>query len=117
MGAGASGDDAAGPFDVTFLFEHVAQQRELVAALRGTPAFDETIECLRKNLLDSFTRLLQARSTEGDVDGNLHLTALALTGALMQLLMWWLEAGMPESPATMASWFTQLGERMVDVGS
>ena len=115
-GAGVGGDGAAVPFDVTFLFAHIADQRELVSALRGTSAFDETIESLRNNLLDSFTRLLQDRSTSGDVDGNLQLTAQALTGALMQLLTWWLEAGMPETPATMASWFAQLAERMVDVG-
>ena len=114
-GVGVGGDGAAVPFDVTFLFAHIADQHELVSALRGTSAFDETIESLRNNLLDSFTRLLQDRSTSGDIDGNLQLTAQALTGALMQLLTWWLEAGMPETPATMASWFAQLSERMVDV--
>jgi len=108
------GEDAASPFDVTFLFEHVAQQRELVSALRGTSAYEEAEASLRANLLESFTQLLQDRSTHGDVDGNLQLTAQALTGALMQLLTWWIEAGMPETPATMASWFAQMGERMVD---
>jgi hypothetical protein len=58
---------------------------------------------------------LQERSNESEVDDNLQLTALALTGALVQLLMWWLDTGMPESPATMASWFAQMSERMVDV--
>ncbi len=33
----------------------------------------------------------------------------------MQLLLWWIEAGMPEKPATMAKWFAQLSERMVGV--
>jgi AcrR family transcriptional regulator len=109
-GDGRRGDGAAGLFDVSFLFEHVADQRELVAALRGTPAFDEAAESLRDVLLASFTRLLLERSAEGDVDSN-----LPLTGALMQLLMWWLEAGMPETPATMADWFAQMAERLVDV--
>jgi AcrR family transcriptional regulator len=114
-GEGRCDEYAAGLFNVSFLFEHVAQQRELVVALRGTSAFEEAVVSLRDNLLESFTRLLQDRSTDGDVERNVQLTAQVLTGALMQLLMWWLDAEMPETPATMASWFAQLGERMVDV--
>jgi len=114
-GESLGGEVAAGLFDVTFLFEHVADQRELVSALRGTSAFDEALASLRASLLASFTRLLQDRSSNGDVESNLQLTAQALTGALMQLLTWWIEAGMPETPATMAGWFAQMGERMVDV--
>ncbi len=113
-GEGERGEDARGLFDVTFLFEHIAQQRELVTALRGTSAYEEAEVSLRANLLESFTQLLQDRSTDGDADSNVQLTAQALTGALMQLLMWWIEAGMPETPATMANWFAQMGERMVD---
>jgi len=112
---GERGEDARGLFDVTFLFEHIAEQRELVTALRGTSAYEEAEVSLRANLLESFTQLLQDRSTHGGVDSNVQLTALALTGALMQLLTWWIEAGMPETPATMAGWFAQMGERMVDV--
>ena len=110
-----AGDGAADLFDVTFLFEHIAQQRELVSALQGTTTYDQVIVHLRNHLLQSFTRLLRDRSPSSDVESNLQLTAQALTGALMQLLMWWLEAGMPETPDTMANWFAQMGERMVDV--
>jgi len=109
------GNGIADLFDVTFLFEHIAEQRELVSALRGTTTYDEAIVHLRNHLLQSFTRLLQNRSPNSDVDSNLQLTVHALTGALMQLLLWWIEAGMPESPSTMASWFAQMGERMVDL--
>ena len=109
------GDGTAHLFDVTFLFEHIAQQRELVSALQGTTTYDEAIVHLRNHLLQSFTRLLQDRSPNSDVESNLQLTAQALTGALIQLLMWWLEAGMPETPDTMANWFAQMGGRMVDV--
>ena len=105
--------DGAGLFDVSFLFAHIADQRALVAGLKGTPAFDEALVSLRASLLASFTQLLEERSASGDVDSNLQLTAQALTGALMQLLMWWLEAGMPETAWTMASWFNQLADRMV----
>lgn len=108
------GDGGADLFDVTFLFEHIADERELVSALQGTAAYDAAIVHLRNHLLRTFTRLLHDRSTNSDVDCDLQLTALALTGALMQLLLWWLDAGMPETPRTMANWFAQMGERMVD---
>jgi AcrR family transcriptional regulator len=113
---GRRGANAASPFDVSFLFEHVAEQRALVDALRGSSAYEEAMAILRANLLASFTRLLRERSTDGDIETNLQLTAQALTGALLQLLTWWIEAGMPEKPATMANWFAQLGARMVGEG-
>jgi AcrR family transcriptional regulator len=105
--------DGTGLFDVSFLFAHIADQRELVAGLRGTSAYDGALVNLRGNLLASFTQLLEERSKNGSIDSNFQLTAQALTGALMQLLLWWLEAGMPETPATMATWFNQLADRMV----
>lgn len=111
---GQRGEDARGLVDVTFLFEHIAEQRELVSALRGTSAYEEVEVSLRANLLESFTQLLKHRSTHSGIERDVQLTALALTGALMQLLTWWIEAGMPETPATMASWFAQMGQRMVD---
>jgi AcrR family transcriptional regulator len=104
-----------GGFDATFLFAHIADQRALVAALRGTSTFDEAVASMRDSLLASFTRLLEDRSNPVEVDSNVQLTAQALTGALVQLLLWWIEAGMPEKPATMARWFAQLSERMVGV--
>jgi AcrR family transcriptional regulator len=100
-------------FDATFLFGHLADQRELIAALRGTPILDEAFARLRDQLLASVTHSLPARANAAD-DTRLQLTAQALTGALMQLLLWWLAADMPETPATMATWFAQLAERMVD---
>ena len=99
---------------MSFLFAHIADQRELVAGLVGTSAYDDALATVRASLLASFTQLLEERSTNGNVDSNLQLTAQALTGALMQLLLWWLEAGMPETPATMANWFNQLADRMVE---
>lgn len=102
-----------GGFDATFLFGHLADQRALVDALRDTTAFDEVEDTLRKNLLATFTRLLQNETTVGDQETNLQMTALALTGALMQLLLWWFTSGMPETPGTMAKWFAEASERML----
>jgi AcrR family transcriptional regulator len=102
-----------GGFDATFLFGHLADERALVYALRGTAAFDEAIVSMRESLLGAFTRLLEDHAADKD-ESHRQMTALALTGALMQLLLWWVEAEMPETPATMARWFAQLSERMVD---
>jgi AcrR family transcriptional regulator len=106
--------DGTNSFDATFLFAHIADQRRFVAGLRGTPAYDEALTILRDQLLQSFTQLLEERTPPGEANSNLELTAQALTGALIQLLLSWLEAGMPEPPNTMANWFAQLAERMID---
>jgi hypothetical protein len=106
-------EDGEGVIDASFLFAHVADQRELIAGLRGTPAFNEALDSLQGRLLATFTHHLQQRSAHGEVNGTPLLTAQALTGALMQLLVWWLEADMPEPPWTMASWFSRLADRMV----
>lgn len=109
-----AGDGAANLFDVTFLFEHLAHSRDLVAALQGTAVYDEAIARLRNRLAQSFAQLLQDRSPPGNFDNNLPMTAQALAGALMQLLHWWLETGMPETPASMANWFAQMAARIVN---
>ncbi len=106
-------EDGEGVIDANFLFAHVADQRELIAGLRGTPVFDEALDGLQESLLATFTHLLQQRSAYGEVDCKLLMTAQALTGALMQLLVWWIETDIPEPPWTMASWFSQLADRMV----
>jgi len=108
------GDDASNPFDVRFLFEHVAEQSRLVAGLKGTPAFDEALNRLRGNVLANLIELLQENANETNESMDVQLTAHALTGAVMQLLVWWLDAGMPESPTTMANWFNQFAKRMVE---
>jgi AcrR family transcriptional regulator len=107
-------EGAANLFDVTFLFEHIAQSRELVGALQGTAVFDEALVRLRIRLTQSIAQILRDRFPHGDLDSNLQMTAQALAGALMQLLSWWLDAGMPETPATMAGWFAQMAERIVN---
>lgn len=101
-----------GSFDATFLFGHLADERQLVAALRGIAAYDDAIATLRDNLLASFAQLLRENCTGKEPDLDRQLTTQALTGALLQLVLWWIEAEMPEPPATMASWFRQFSARL-----
>lgn len=105
-----------GSFDAAFLFGHLADERKLVTALRASPAFDDAIASLQSSLLATFTRMLEEQPDYVQSDLDRQLTAQALTGALIQLLLWWIEAGMPESPATMAKWYGQLGDRIVQPG-
>jgi len=92
-------------FDTTFLFGHLADERHLVSTLRDSPAFDEAIATLQQTLLATFTQLLQGEPATSKSELDRQLTAQALTGALMRLVLWWIEADMPETPATMANWF------------
>jgi AcrR family transcriptional regulator len=101
-----------GALDATFLFGHLADERELVTALRTSPAFDNAIATLQQTLLVTFTQLLQDEPATRYSELDRQLTAQALTGALMQLVLWWIESGMPESPATMANWFRQFATRI-----
>jgi AcrR family transcriptional regulator len=106
--------DADGAFDATFLFGHLADERQLVAAFRGSPAFDDAVATLQQTLLATFTQMLQDQPGTSNSGLDRQLAAQALTGALMQLVLWWIEAEMPESPATMASWFRQFSVRIAD---
>lgn len=100
-------------FDASFLFGHLADQRELVTALRTSPAFDDAAASLRNSLLATFTQLLQDEPAASNSELNRQLTAQALTGALMQLVLWWMEAGMSESPHVMSSWFAHASGRLL----
>lgn len=110
-----AGQDNERMFDASFLFTHISEQRALVAGLEGTSGYDEALASLRRSLLANFSQVLQERSPTDEVGNNLHMTSQALTGALMQLLQWWLESGMPETPRAMASWFSHLADRIVAV--
>lgn len=102
--------------DVTRLFEHVAGQRALYLAMRGTAALEDTLAVARADLTRSFQKLLGGG---GGANGNgasleVQFRVQFLTGALLQLLIWWLDAGMPETAKTMNRWFGELGERITN---
>lgn len=110
-----AGQDGESLFDASFLFTHISDQHALLAGLEGTAGYDEALASLRRSLLANFSQLLQERSPTDEVDNNLDMTSQALTGAIMQLLLWWLESGMPETPRAMASWFNRLADRIATV--
>lgn len=101
--------------DVTFIFVHAAEQHTLYPGLRGTEALDRMMAIARADLCDSFRKLLAKRTAASDEsEGRTEFRVQFLTGALLHLLFWWLDADMPETPETMNLWFSQLGNRAIN---
>lgn len=100
--------------DVTHLFEHVADQRYVLAGLRQSKGMDAAMAIARADLVDSFQQLFRSHTT-GDHKATHQAGFLAqfFAGALLHLLIWWLDQGMPETPQMMNQWFTELGARAI----
>ena len=98
--------------DVTHIFKHVAQMRELYLGIRGTDALDTLLAIAREDLSDSFRRLVRRRS-DGLSDGQEEFLVQFLTGSFLHLMFWWLDAEMPESAETLNLWFGELGNRVL----
>ena len=112
VGNGAQQSQSPTMPDVTRLFEHVARFRNLGLALRGTPVLEESLKIARADLLASFRKFLRGERTRLCAKhADSELLAQFLTGALLHLLLWWLDEGMPEPPSAMNRWFAELGQR------
>lgn len=116
--------------DVTHIFRHLAEYHELYPAMRGTEAMDEMLAIARADLSASFRKLLHGRNDvplrESARAASVHDTSAQsasahhefvvqlLTGALLHLMFWWLDEGMPETPETMNARFAAIGARVLD---
>lgn len=111
---GRGGKTPAMP-DVTRLFKHAAGQQKLYKAMRGTEALDAALAIARADLTESFQKLFQGREkTKTGASASARFLAQCFTGALLQLLFWWLDEGMPETPETMNRWFGQWGRSVLE---
>lgn len=99
--------------DVTRLFRHAASQRRLYLAMRGSEALDASLDIAREDLNASFLKLLGGLSANGSNGTDARFTAAFLTGALLSLIIWWLDENLPESAETMNRWFRELGDRLL----
>lgn len=98
--------------DVSPLFQHLIDMRPVLGALRRTAAFEEAMAVARRDLLASFVELLGASSARaGHAERRAMQLAQFLTGGLFELMRWWLDSGMPESPQSMSRWFAELAEQ------
>jgi AcrR family transcriptional regulator len=109
--APADGDRRRMP-DVTRIFEHVASQRDLYLAMRGTEGLDAALAVARADLTESFEKLFRAARSNGD-DREVHFFARFFTGALLLVMTTWLDEGMPDSPAMMSRRFREFGEHVL----
>jgi len=84
------------------LLQHLHDHYDLVLALRGTEGYDATMQRLRQSLLDSWGRRLASSSPRADGDAPDAAARIArhfLAGGIMEVITWWLLAGMPHPPA------------------
>lgn len=94
---------------VTELFAHVAEAREFYAALVASGKIHDVLELGRGH----FARAIEQRFVElprarGIAAEQRPALAHALSGALMSLLSWWVDRGMPASPEQMDDVFHQM---------
>ena len=82
------------------LLEHFAQMEQLVAAVTESGQMQDLLDLLRGCFARSFERRLE--------DG---AVAYALAGALVSLIMWWVDRGMRESPERVDAIFHDLVAR------
>ncbi len=90
-------------------FAHVAEAERLYAALVEAGRIPDFIELAEEH----FARGIERRLTEipraqgGDAAARV-LLAHALAGAMLSMLQWWLDRGMPNSPEQMDALFHQM---------
>jgi len=107
---------SAGLPDVSRVFDHVGRNRRLYLSLRRSSMLDAILATARNDLLASFRRWTLAFSTTHQyVAAGAEFHAQFLTGALIQLLVWWLDADMPESPRIMNQRFAEIAKRTIDL--
>jgi AcrR family transcriptional regulator len=82
------------------LIEHFAQMEQLLEALMEAGQMPEILDIMRGCFARSFERQLQESAV-----------AYALAGALVSLIVWWLDRGRKESPARIDAIFHDLVTR------
>jgi hypothetical protein len=97
------------PSGLAFFFEHVQTHHQLYKALvRGGGIellYKKGHQRLRQNIEQHLMALVPAGQTQ---PGPLALVADHMAGAILTMLRWWLDNGMPYSPAQMDALFHRL---------
>ena len=84
------------------LFEHMAESYDLYRSLAGTEGLPAAMGRLRRTLSEAWRARLTADDGLRDHAGVApEVAEHFLTGALMAVVEWWLEAGMPYPPKRM----------------
>ena len=91
------------------LFQHIQHDFHQLLTVMGGPAGERLWEMARAALTRSVERALNAaREDAGPPAIALDVVSNYLAGAFLNLLKWWLKAGMPYSPEEMDRIFRQL---------
>jgi AcrR family transcriptional regulator len=88
------------------LFEHAYRHREMYQALCGRRSGETVLRQLHR----FYAEMLRTHHVALDGTVAAELRAEFLAGAAIALLRWWLDADMPEPPAAMADYYTQLAD-------
>ena len=109
MALSVHGDKSDRVFPVMEFFVHLSDVQPFYKALVKSGKFQENMELARGH----FARGIERRLSElprGKSIPPIQLSAIAFThaGALLSLLMWWLDRGMRESPAEMDELFHRM---------
>lgn len=96
-----------GAFD---LFTHLAENYSLYRTLAGTEGLPPVLARLERSILEAWRQRLADEPRGGGQPAVApDVAARFFTGALMEVTIWWLEAGMPYPPERM----TEMLERLV----
>ena len=109
MGLSAHGDKSDRVFPVQEFFSHLSDVQPFYKALVKSGKFQENMELARGHFARGIERRLSELPRGKSIPPN-QLPAIAFThaGALLSLLMWWLDRGMRESPAEMDELFHRM---------
>jgi AcrR family transcriptional regulator len=84
------------------LFAHVAEVRDFYAALVASGKIHDVLEMGQGHLARGIESRLREMPRAGGLPAPARVaTSAALAGALLSLLTWWLDRGMPGTPAEM----------------
>jgi len=91
------------------LLEHMAENYDLYRSLAGTEGLPAAMGRLRRTLSEAWrARLAEAAGPRGEGGVAPEVAEHFLTGALMAVVEWWLEAGMPYPPERMNTMLDRL---------
>jgi len=106
---GAEAEGYASVLPSLALFRHTQGGHTLYKAMIGGGGIDLVVKGLRDMLINYAMEriaLISPKSAQPRIPA--ELIAITLTGALLSLLMWWLDNGMPHTPEFMDEVFQQL---------
>ena len=109
MALSVHGDKSDRVFPVMEFFVHLSDVQPFYKALVKSGKFQENMELARGHFARGIERRLSELPRGKSIPPN-QLSAIAFThaGALLSLLMWWLDRGMRESPSEMDALFHRM---------